>query len=79
MQALKGAQERSRKIIIKSTKKKLNFEKIKIKTTTLVDHKEIEQHSGSFSPSPEILISNSMNANRDLPQYYYITFLFLFT
>lgn len=58
---------------------KLNFEKIKIKkkpSTTFVDHKNCEQHS--FLPlSAEkflLLISNSMNANRDLPQYYYITF-----
>lgn len=83
---------KERKIIIKSNgikkgEKKLNFEKIKIKTTTLDDHKKIYIHTYMFKINfilyntlisfsrNSLLISNSMNANRDLPQYYYITFL----
>ena len=83
---------KERKIIIKSNGikkggKKLNFEKIKIKTTTLDDHKKIYIHTYMFKINfilyntlisfsrNSLLISNSMNANRDLPQYYYITFL----
>lgn len=45
--------------------------------------KKIEQQHSFFSPEnlslflTHLLILNSMNANRDLPQYYYITSLSL--
>lgn len=39
--------------------------------------KKIEQQHSFFSRN-SFLILNSMNANRDLPQYYYITSLSLY-